>query len=221
MQNPTKPQAARAPAGIPITQTQPSRGAVEDTGTPAAHPPRWLTEAEQGTWRGFLAAMRKVQEVLDRQLQNDAEMPVAYYMILVILSESDRRTLRMSDLAAATDSSPSRLSHAVARLEEMGWVQRESCNSDRRGSYAVLTDDGFAALAAAAPGHVNAVRQAVFDLLSPEQVDELDAICRALLDGDPPDQACPSLVAEPVQSPLRSPLARSTTSSTTTSAAGS
>jgi DNA-binding MarR family transcriptional regulator len=144
--------------------------------------------------------MRKVQEVLDRQLQNDAEMPVAYYMILVILSESDRRTLRMSDLAAATDSSPSRLSHAVARLEEMGWVQRETCNSDRRGSYAVLTDHGFAALAAAAPGHVNAVREAVFDQLTPEQVEQLDAICRALLGGDQPELACPSLLGEPVPS---------------------
>ena len=158
---------------------------------------RWLDADEQATWRAFLAAMRRVQEVLERQLQNDAEMPVAYYMILVILSETEGRTLRMSDLATATNSSPSRLSHAVARLEEMGWVKRESCASDRRGSFANLTDDGFAALAAAAPGHVNAVREAVFDQLTAEQAAQLATICRALLGGDEPDEPCASLTGEP------------------------
>ena len=158
---------------------------------------RWLDEDEQATWRAFLAATRRVQEVLERQLQTEAEMPVAYYMILVMLSETEGRTLRMSDLAIATNSSPSRLSHAVPRLEETGWVRRESCPSDRRGSFAVLTDDGFAALAAAAPGHVNAVREAVFDQLTAEQVAQLGTICQALLGGNEPDEPCASLTGGP------------------------
>ena len=108
-------------------------------------------------------------------------MPHAYYEILVRLSEAPRRTLRMSDLAAATTSSRSRLSHAVARLEESGWVRRSTCPTDRRGQLAVLTDQGAAALAAAAPGHVEGVRRHLFDVLTPAQVRELAAISERLL----------------------------------------
>ena len=85
----------------------------------------------------------------------------------MILSETPGRRRRMSELADATQSSRSRLSHAVARLEELGWVRREACPSDRRGQEAVLTDEGFAALEQAAPMHVESVRDHLFDLLSP------------------------------------------------------
>jgi DNA-binding MarR family transcriptional regulator len=88
----------------------------------------------------------------------------------------------MNELADATQSSRSRLSHAIARLEESGWVRRESCPTDRRGANAVLTDEGFAALAAAAPDHVESVRTHLFDQLSPEQRVQLRDICDTLLD---------------------------------------
>jgi DNA-binding MarR family transcriptional regulator len=113
---------------------------------------------------------------LDRQLQRDAGMPHAYFEILVRLSEAEGRALRMSELADDTHSSRSRLSHAVARLEERGWVVRQDCETDRRGQLAVLTDTGFAVLEAAAPGHVEAVRRYVIDRLAPEQVAQLTAI---------------------------------------------
>ncbi|MEV4553357.1 MarR family winged helix-turn-helix transcriptional regulator [Nonomuraea wenchangensis] len=141
---------------------------------------RWLNEDEQRTWRAFLAATRHVQETLDRQLQRDAGMPHAYYEILVRLSEAPERTLRMSQLASRAGSSQSRLSHAVARLEERGWVRRERCPADGRGLFAVLTDDGYAALAAAAPGHVEEVRRTLFDVLELGQVAALEAICAAI-----------------------------------------
>jgi DNA-binding MarR family transcriptional regulator len=89
----------------------------------------------------------------------------------------------MSDLADISESSRSRLSHAVARLEEKGWVQRRICETDRRGAFAVLTDAGFEALAAAAPAHVESVRRHLFDRLAPEQVEQLGEICDALLEG--------------------------------------
>jgi DNA-binding MarR family transcriptional regulator len=82
----------------------------------------------------------------------------------------------MSQLAEQTTSSASRLSHAVARLEEKGWVRRDKHPTDRRGSLAVLTDDGWAALRVAAPGHVAAVREVLFDRLAPGQVAQLRAI---------------------------------------------
>lgn len=142
---------------------------------------RWLDDDEQRTWRAYLAATRALNATLDRELQSQAGMPHAYYQILVRLSEAPGRTLRMSELAEATDSSRSRLSHAVARLEEYGWVRREDCPTDRRGQLAILTAPGFAALAEAAPGHVEAVRRHLFDQLTPDQVDQLRNISEALV----------------------------------------
>ena len=142
---------------------------------------RWLTADEQRMWRAFLTATRFLADALDRQLQRDSGMPHTYYEILVRLSEAPDRTLRMSQLADRAGSSRSRLSHAVARLEEMGWVRREECDTDRRGQRAVLTDEGFAALAAAAPGHVEEVRSRLLDALSPEQVTQLRTISEAVL----------------------------------------
>src|SRR3954452_136467 len=142
---------------------------------------RWLDDEEQRTWRAFLSATQLLFDQLDRELQTDAKMPHAYYEILVHLSESPERTMRMSSLADATLSSRSRLSHAVSRLEEAGWVERRSCPTDRRGQLAVLTDVGFAALESAAPGHVEGVRTHVFDPLTPEQVTTLRELSETLL----------------------------------------
>jgi DNA-binding MarR family transcriptional regulator len=142
--------------------------------------PRWLEAEEQRTWRAFLCATRLLLDQLDRELQRDAGMPHAYYELLVRLSEAPERTLRMSELAELSGSSRSRLSHAVARLEEAGWVRRERCPTDKRGFFAVLTDAGFEALAAAAPGHVEGVRRHLFDQLSPEQVRQLRVIGEAV-----------------------------------------
>src|SRR5260370_41694675 len=103
-------------------------------------------------------------------------MPLGFDPILVTLSDAPGRTLRLSDLAERTWSSGSRLSHAVDRLEEKGWVTRTSCPSDKRGAFALLTDAGFAVLEAAAPGHVDGVRRHVFDQLTPNQIETLGTI---------------------------------------------
>ena len=143
--------------------------------------PRWLDAEEQRTWRAFLGATKLLFEQLDRELQRDAGMPHAYYEILVVLSEAPRRTLRMSDLAARARSSRSRLSHAVAKLEAQGWIRRRPCPDDRRGQLAELTDAGFSALSAAAPGHVEGVRAHLFDQLSEEQLGQLRRISEAVV----------------------------------------
>lgn len=143
----------------------------------------WLTADEQLAWRAYLEATTLLFDALDRQLQRDSGIPHGYYEILVRLSEADERTMRMSELADATRSSRSRLSHAVARLEDRGWVERRDCDTDRRGQLAVLTDTGFAALAEAAPGHVTAVRDHMIDRLSGEQIGQLRAISEAIVAG--------------------------------------
>ena len=144
---------------------------------------RWLSDEEQCTWRAFLTAMRLLTDQLDRELQRDANIPHTYYEILVALSEAPGRRLRMNQLADMCQSSRSRLSHAVNRLEEAGWVRREACPTDKRGALAVMTDEGFAAIESAAPGHVEGVRRHVFDVLSPEQVRQLSEISTAIRDG--------------------------------------
>lgn len=141
---------------------------------------RWLDADEQRTWRAYLGAHRLLLDAIDAQLRRDSGMPHAYYEILVRLSEAPQRALRMAELADATRVSASRLSHAIARLEERGWVCREDCPTDRRGQVAVLTGEGFTALSEAAPGHVESVRRALFDALDAEQIRRLGEISEIL-----------------------------------------
>jgi DNA-binding MarR family transcriptional regulator len=143
----------------------------------------WLTEEQQATWRAFLHATTLVEDHLDRQLQRDAGMPHMYYALLSTLSETPGRRMRMTELAEQAKITRSRLSHAVARLEGNGWLRREDCPSDRRGQIAVLTDAGYRELVRTAPGHVAAVRTAIFDRLTPEQTEQLGVISRIIADG--------------------------------------
>jgi DNA-binding MarR family transcriptional regulator len=147
---------------------------------------RWLTSEEQQAWRLFLTATQILFSAVDGQLQRDSAIPHGYYEILVRLSESEDRELRMNQLAEASTSSKSRLSHAVARLEERGWVERLDCKTDRRGQLARLTDAGYAALEAAAPAHARQVRRSLFDRLSGDQVAQLAAISAAIAGGEQP-----------------------------------
>ena len=145
--------------------------------------PRWLDTAEQRAWRNYVEATVMLFDELDRQLQRDAGMPHGYYEILVRLSEADDRTMRMSELATATRSSRSRLSHAVSRLEERGWIERADCETDRRGQLARLTEKGLEALRDAAPGHVETVRAYMIDRLSDEQIAQLGDIAETIVNG--------------------------------------
>ncbi|WP_309238676.1 MarR family winged helix-turn-helix transcriptional regulator [Actinoplanes aureus] len=143
--------------------------------------PRWLTSAELGTWVNIAQMLMLLPAALDRQLREDTGIPHAYYQILAMLSNEPDRAMRMTDLARVVGSTSSRLSHAVASLEQRGWVERQACRSDKRGQIAYLTDAGLAALEAAAPGHVEEVRRLVFDHLTEEDVACLGAITAKLL----------------------------------------
>jgi DNA-binding MarR family transcriptional regulator len=146
---------------------------------------RWLSKEQQRVWRNYLAATRMVETEIERQLQRDSRMPATYYEIMVSLSEAPDRTLRMSELAERNRFSRSRLSHAVARMETEGWIERRDCPSDKRGAFAVLTEAGFAVLADAAPGHVEQVRSLLFDNLSDEQINQLGEICATIRKSGP------------------------------------
>ena len=156
---------------------------------PAARDTRWLSSEEQRVWRAYLHAVTLLEDHLDRQLQRDANMPHVYYGLLVQLGEAPERRLRMTELARQAKITRSRLSHAVARLEKSGWVRRENCPDDKRGQFAVLTDAGYEVLRRTAPGHVEAVRQAVFDRLTPEQQKSRGEIREIVAEGLQPKEA--------------------------------
>ena len=163
---------------------------VADLAAPTQAPePRWLDGIERDAWLSLIGVIIRLPAALDAQLQRDAGLSHFEYMVMVNLSNADDHVLRMSQLAALCHSSLSRLSHVVARLERRGWLRRDPCPDDGRATLATLTDDGFAKLASAAPGHVDAVRAYVFDALDPEQLGQLSAIGDTILgrlDGDTP-----------------------------------
>ncbi|TDD12109.1 MarR family transcriptional regulator [Nonomuraea deserti] len=142
---------------------------------------RWLNAEEQRSWRAFGLATRLLLDRLERDLQEAAGMPPTYYELLVLLSEAPDRTMRMNELARWTHSKPSRITHAIGKLEQAGWVRRQHVASDRRGWLAVLTDEGLAALQSAAPRHLESVRAHLIDVLTPEQVRQLGDIGETLL----------------------------------------
>ncbi|MGS2590485.1 MarR family winged helix-turn-helix transcriptional regulator [Streptomyces hebeiensis] len=135
---------------------------------------RWLSDTEQRAWRTHL----DVNKLLTHQLEKDLQpfgLTMNDYEILVNLSESAERRMRMSDLAATTLQSKSRLSHQITRMETAGLVRRENCESDRRGLYAVLTDQGMETMQKVAPHHVESVRKHFINLLTPQALADLRA----------------------------------------------
>jgi DNA-binding MarR family transcriptional regulator len=141
----------------------------------------WLSDQQQAAWRPFVALLLRLPAALDAQLQKDAGITQFDYLVLSALSEAPGRTLRMSELAATANSSMSRLSHVVSRLEAKGWVRRQSCPGDGRFINAVLTADGWQKVLATAPGHVAAVRELLVSSLTEEEFAQLGAISAKVL----------------------------------------
>lgn len=159
---------------------------------------RWLDQAEMTAWLRLIAVSERLPGLLDSQLRRDSGLTHYEYQVLAMLSDAPGRTLRMTQLGLQTNATLPRLSHVVRRLEDRGLVERTEAPEDRRASNARLTDTGYAALAAAAPGHVTTVRELVLDPLSRTQVealsDALGAILRAV---DPSGDAPRDVRGEP------------------------
>lgn len=134
---------------------------------------RWLSEDERAAWLAVAALIVKLPSALDAQLHEDEDLSFFEYMVLAVLSEQDDRTMQMSDIAAASSASLSRLSHTIKRLENHGLVRRERLPGPGRRTSAILTDAGFAKVAQTAPGHVRRVRELLFDVASPVQLETL------------------------------------------------
>lgn len=149
---------------------------------------RWLTASEQEAWRAWIAARILLDDQLNRVLVERHGITLADYELLVRLSEAPDRRLRMSDLAQMTLASRSRLSHHVDRMASAGLVERAQCAEDRRGSFAVLTEAGWELLVAAAPDHVQSVREYFLDALQPRDFQALGAACQRVADHLEPER---------------------------------
>jgi DNA-binding MarR family transcriptional regulator len=142
---------------------------------------QWLDDDERAAWLRLVAVTELLPGVLDVQLRTDAGLTHFEYFVLAMLSEAPERTLRLTALAQRTNATLPRLSHVVRRLEGRGLVERFPCAEDGRATNARLTDEGWNAVVAAAPGHVTTVRRHVLDALTPEQLEKLHSIGDALL----------------------------------------
>jgi DNA-binding MarR family transcriptional regulator len=140
------------------------------------------------TWSTLATLLEWLPTALDAQLQHDAGLTHFEYGILFALADADERTLRMSVLASFADSSLSRLSRAVSRLEAKSLVERSVDPTDGRFTLATLTPTGLALYAQATPGHVRTVRRLVLDPLTPAQAKQLREISRRVLHAVRDDQ---------------------------------
>lgn len=134
--------------------------------------PRWLTPREMKAWRSYIIASRRLLEALEADLHNH-DLSMADYEVMAQLSEAPGRRMRMSELAELAMISKSRLSHRMKVMEKAGWIKREECAEDRRGYWAVMTDNGWRAIVAAAPDHVASVRLRFIDQLSAKEQEAL------------------------------------------------
>jgi DNA-binding MarR family transcriptional regulator len=146
-----------------------------------AEPTRWLTADEEAAWRAVSSILVRLPWALECQLQRDAGLSFIEYHALAMLSEDPHHTRRMSELAAVTNASLSRLSHLVKRLEARGFVRREPDPTDGRFTNAILTKSGYAKLVKSAPAHVEAVHSLVVDALSADELHQLRGASERLL----------------------------------------
>ncbi|MFC5382529.1 MarR family winged helix-turn-helix transcriptional regulator [Aquipuribacter nitratireducens] len=142
---------------------------------------RWLDADQQRAWRAWLEGSALLEDALNRDLAAHG-LSLSEYDILVQLSETEGRSLRMSELAGLVLHSRSRLTHTVSRMESRGLVRREPCEEDRRGVRCTLTDEGMAALVATAPHHVASVRERLVDRLDRDDFLALGAMMATVRD---------------------------------------
>jgi hypothetical protein len=137
--------------------------------------PKWLNPREMKAWRSYIIASRRLLEALDTDLDGH-DLSMADYEVLAQLSDAPDRRMRMTELAEIAMLSKSRLSHRMKVMEKAGWVRREVCSEDKRGSFAVMTEKGWRAIVKAAPDHVESVRSRFVDNLTAKDQEELAKI---------------------------------------------
>jgi DNA-binding MarR family transcriptional regulator len=141
---------------------------VEETGTRD-----YVDARAMRAWRQFLRAHSYATRRLEADLEQHHMLPLASYDVLVQLAEADGSALRMSELADAVLLSRSGLTRLVDRLARDGYVERRSCPSDARGTFAVLTELGRQRLREASGTHLRGVAAHVTSRFTEDELDTL------------------------------------------------
>lgn len=123
----------------------------------------------------------RMTAAMDRAAADAGTLPLAWFEVLVALDTTPGHRVRLRDLAEAVLLTRAGLSRLVDRIEAAGYLRRERCERDRRGSFAVLTAAGAAALAAALPTHWRTIDDRFARHLSPDQVKAITAALRGVL----------------------------------------
>ncbi len=147
------------------------------------HETPWLDEREARAWRSLQFMQMRLEGELARQLASESGLSYPDYVVLVALTDRADGRMRLFELAGALGWEKSRLSHHVGRMADRGLVGKEKCDSDRRGSFVVVTPRGRSEIEAAAPGHVAAVRRLFVDRLTPAQLDAIGDVAAIVLAG--------------------------------------
>lgn len=142
---------------------------------------RWLDTREQHAWRGYIAMQAQLNAELHRRMQAESGLSLADFDVLVALTDRAAERMRVLELAEALQWEKSRLSHHLSRMQRRGLIEREDCPDDARGAFVLLSAEGRRAIEAAAPAHVEAVRELVFDGLDDADVDALARVAESVL----------------------------------------
>ena len=139
-----------------------------------------LDEEELAAWRGMLRAHAELVRELDAELAREHEMPLSTYEVLLYLNDADEGRMRMSELADSVLLSRSGLTRLVDRLERDGLLRRERCESDARGLFAEITDEGRRVFADARSTHLDGVRRLFLERFSRDELRMLGALWQKL-----------------------------------------
>lgn len=142
---------------------------------------RWLNEREERAWRALQFMQMRLEGELAHQLAADSGLSYSDYVVLVALTDRVDGRMRLFEVARDLGWEKSRVSHHITRMADRGLVIKEKCDSDRRGAYVVVTNQGRQELERAAPGHVAAVRRLFLDRLTPNQLEAVGDAAEAVL----------------------------------------
>jgi DNA-binding MarR family transcriptional regulator len=145
-----------------------------------ARKPKWLTDDEKSAWKNFTLMQLQLSALLSSELASDG-LSSQDYTVLAELSDRPDHMARQNELGQQLGWEKSRISHQVSRMESRGLVAKKKCPTDQRGWFVAMTPVGSAAITAAAPGHVQAVRRNFIDLLTPSQLRQLEVISKTVL----------------------------------------
>ena len=152
------------------------------TASKTQHPAK-LTAPELGAWRGFLRVHSALIKELDAELEARHGIPLSSYEVLIALADAPEQRLRMAELADQALLSRSGMTRLVDRLQKQGLLDRERCDCDARGAYAVLTEKGRRLLSEARPAHLQGVRERFLRQLDDGEMATLADIWERLVPG--------------------------------------